>query len=586
VKEIRTQFARGNWQLCLLLWILFVPLPSEIWAQTRNPASAQQQAKELYDQKRWPELVQVAKSTNHRSADLNFYYGTALAQLARWQEAEAAFIDGQRQQPADKRFPIELAGVAFKQQRYPQAAKFLCRALKLDPADSYANDFLGTIYFLEGNLDGALKYWNRVGKPVIANITNQPTPRVDGALLDRALAFSPASELTAGPLRTTNFRIRGVGIFRDYRFNLLARDDGKFDIVFENKERNGLGRNWKEALFLTFRSIPFQTLHFDYFNIGLQARNMVFTYRFDAEKRRVLVQFSSPFQNNPKYRYEGILDLRGENWNIQTSFKGPTTLLGSFNMRREALGFNFASFESGRWQWMAGAEVSHRDFRSIIPGPALTPDLLAKGHQLKQLTQLDVSLWHVPEHRLTFDGTLSSQAGRIWSAPGHSFEKLQGALRTHWFPQASGDDWEMHHQLRAGKTFGDLPFDELFTLGMYRDNELWMRMYRDNELWMHGHIATRDGRKGSGPLGRNYFLSNWALDKRVYQRHVVDLKLGPLLDIGKATDPVAGLGSHKWLWDTGAQAKVRVFGMGVVFSYGKDLRSGNNAFYVSMLREP
>jgi hypothetical protein len=44
------------------------------------------------------------------------------------------------------------------------------------------------------------------------------------------------------------------------------------------------------------------------------------------------------------------------------------------------------------------------------------------------------------------------------------------------------------------------------------------------------------------------------------------------------------LGSQKWLWDVGAQAKVRVFGVPVVFSYGKDLLSGDDAFYVSMPR--
>ncbi len=59
---------------------------------------------------------------------------------------------------------------------------------------------------------------------------------------------------------------------------------------------------------------------------------------------------------------------------------------------------------------------------------------------------------------------------------------------------------------------------------------------------------------------------------------------GPFLDTGKITDPTPGLGSHKWLWDIGLQTKVRAFGMGVVFSYGKDLWSGNNAFYASMLR--
>ena len=101
---------------------------------------------------------------------------------------------------------------------------------------------------------------------------------------------------------------------------------------------------------------------------------------------------------------------------------------------------------------------------------------------------------------------------------------------------------------------------------------------------MRGHIATRDGRKGSGPLGRSYFLSNWEADKNVYRNGLLNLKLGPFVDTGKATDSLAGLGSHKWLWDTGGQVKVRMLGFGVVLSYGKDLRSGNNAWWVSMLR--
>jgi hypothetical protein len=202
----------------------------------------------------------------------------------------------------------------------------------------------------------------------------------------------------------------------------------------------------------------------------------------------------------------------------------------------------------------------------------LTPSLLAKGFQLKQSSQLDAVLWGWPERRLTVEGGLSSQLGRIWSQPSRSFEKLQGSARFHWFPQAQGDDYEVQQSIRAGKTFGDVPFDELYLLGLERDNDLWMR----------GHIGTRDGRKGSAPLGRNYFLSNWEADKNVYRSGIFTVKVGPFLDTGKITDALDGLGSHQWLWDLGAQAKVRVFGIGMVFSYGKDLRSGNNAFYVSM----
>ena len=529
-------------------------------------------ARQLFVEQRWQEIVSLGESIKNPSADLNFYYGSALGQLGRWEDARQAFAAGARLQPGDKRFPLELAGVAFKQKQYTEATRFLRRALHLDPNDSYGNDFLGTVYFLQGNLEAALKYWNHVDKPQIAEVRSQPTPQVDAALLDRAFVFAPSSTLRLADWQASEVRIRGLEIFPSYQFDLQARADGKFDIVFRNRERDGWGQNKVEKLFLLFRGLPFFYITPEVYNLRHQAINFVSMYRWDAEKRRVYAELSGPFKANPKLRYRMLADLRSENWNIRNSFQGPAPLLGSLNLRREAVSANFTSLESGRWQWSAGAEVSHRDFRSVIPGVALTPSLLARGYQLKQVAKLDAALWRVPERRLTLEGGSSSQAGRIWSQPSHAFEKLQGSSRLHWFPQAQGDDYEVQHQIRAGKTFGDVPFDELFMLGLERDNDLWMR----------GHIGTRDGRKGSAPLGRNYFLSNWEADKNVYRNGIFTVKLGPFLDTGKITDPSSGLGSHRWLWDTGAQAKVRVFGVGVVFSYGKDLRSGNNAFYVSM----
>ncbi|MGB6192107.1 MAG: hypothetical protein WBF42_06555, partial [Terracidiphilus sp.] len=129
-------------------------------------------------------------------------------------------------------------------------------------------------------------------------------------------------------------------------------------------------------------------------------------------------------------------------------------------------------------------------------------------------------------------------------------------------------------QLRAGKTFGQVPFDELFMLGLERDNDLPMR----------AHIGTRDGIKGSAPLGRNYLLSSWEGDKNLYSNGLVTVQLGPLLDIGTISDPATGLGSHQWLFDAGAQIKLRVFSTVVAFSWGHDLRTGNNAFYVMLPR--
>ncbi len=556
-------------------FLVFLLLGCAVMGSAQTRSSSDQlvdRARQLFAEQRWQDIVNLGKSEQNPSAELDFYYGTALAQLGRWTEAQQVFSAGARLQPDDKRFPLELAGAAFKQKQYAHAARHLRRALHLDPNDSYGNNFLGTVYFLQGNLEGALKYWNRAGKPQIAEVRTAPTPRVNAALLDRAFAFAPASVLRLPDLLTSDVRVRELGIFPSHQFDVQARDDGKFDLVFRNRERDGWGQSTWEKLFLLFRELPFLAITPETYNLRHQAINFVSLYRWDAEKRRVLAELSGPFKANPKLRYGLIADLRGENWDIRDSFQGPAPLLGSLNLRREAVGAEFASVESGRWRWSAGVEISHRDFRSVFPGVALTSSLLAKGYQLKQLAQLDAELWRFPERRLSLEGGVSSQAGRIWSQPSHSFEKLQSSFRVHWFPQAEGDDYEVQETIRAGKTFGDVPFDELFMLGLERDNDLSMR----------GHIGTRNGRKGSAPLGRNYFLSNWEADKNVYHNGIFAVKLGPFLDTGKITDSSPGLGSHKWLWDLGAQAKVRVFGIGVAFSYGKDLRSGNNALYVSM----
>jgi tetratricopeptide (TPR) repeat protein len=559
----------------LRVFVVLLCICLRLSAQT-GPASvtSAEEVRQFAAEQRWQDIVRLLGPLRSRSADLNFYYGTALARLERWREAESAFHAGLRLAPHDPRFLVELAGVAFKQKRYPQAARLLRQALKRTPQDTYANDFLGTISFLQGNLDASLKYWNRVGKPQVVELRADPPPQVSPALFDRAFAFSPASRLQWREFRATDARIRFLGIFPRYQFDLRAREDDKFDVWFRSQERNGFGSTKWEGLFLLLRGLPFLSVDPEYYNLRHEAINLVSLFRWDPQKRRVFAQFSSPFQQSAKYRYEVAADLRNENWAVINSFASPSPPLASLNLRREVLGFGLASHANGQWHWSAGAEISHRDFRSVVPGPVLTPALLAKGYQLKQLAELGATLWRMPERRFTVDADVSSQAARLWSEPVESSEKLQGSLGWHWFPRAEGDDYEMQQQFRSGKTFGTLPFDELFMLGLERDNDLPMR----------AHIGTRDGRKGGAPLGRNYFLATWETDKNLYENGIATLKMGPFLDTGKITDPLATLGSHKWLWDTGVQIKLRVFGSGVAFSYGKDLRSGNNAFYLTMLR--
>jgi hypothetical protein len=145
---------------------------------------------------------------------------------------------------------------------------------------------------------------------------------------------------------------------------------------------------------------------------------------------------------------------------------------------------------------------------------------------------------------------------------------------THWFPRAQDDKYEVEQRVRLGRTLGSAPLDELFLLGMERDTDLWLR----------GQIGTRDRKKGSSPLADSYFLSNSDFYRRVYGNGLFSIKAGPLLDVARAGAPTGGLSTGQWLFDVGVDTKITVLGTSVVLTYGRDLRSGSNAFYATVIQ--
>ena len=561
-------------RIVLPLLILALGCVSSPAASQDAPSGAASAIEKAFAEQRWQQVVDQAETFTKRSADLEYYVGVSLAQLGRFGEARVALLRGRHMEPRDERFALELGGVAFKQKRYGEAVEWLHRALRLNPSDAYAADFLATVYFLQGNLEAALKYWNRIDKPRVANMQVEPGLRIDAALLDRAFAFAPGGTLLLPDLLATRERVRRLGIFPTFSINLNALPSGDFDLGFAAAERDGWGHGKLEALLSTFRGIGYQTIYPEYFNISRSAINVTSLVRWDEQKRRVDLALSGPLNGNPKYRYEARLDARDENWDLQSSFKGPSTSLGALDLHRLAASAEIASFESAGWNWSMGGEFSYRRYGDVSNSQAFPPQILLTGYQLKHAAQLNRELLRLPERRFESSIRISSDAGRIWSASPHAFEKLQGLLTARWLPRMTGDDYAVEQQIRAGTIFGSAPFDELYMLGLERDNDLWLR----------AHIGTRDGRKGSAPFGTNYFLSNSELDKNVYSNGLLTVKLSPFLDTGKSADSLTGPRSRQWLCDTGVQAKLRILGVGLVFVYGKDLRSGNNAFYVTTHR--
>ncbi len=192
-------------------------------ASTQTDADQVAEAKKSYGQQDWAEILRLAPPGEGHPAELDFYRGLALARLKRWDEAKAAFETGRLKAPGDKRFAEELAGIAYQQKDFRRAQSYLKQALRLDPRDSYARDFLATLYFLDGNLDATLLNWNRAGKPKVSEVKFEPQLQTNPILLDRAFSFSPLSVLRLEELRTTQARSCAVGLPRSALSDGLSR---------------------------------------------------------------------------------------------------------------------------------------------------------------------------------------------------------------------------------------------------------------------------------------------------------------------------------------------------------------------------
>ncbi|MGH9341188.1 MAG: tetratricopeptide repeat protein [Acidobacteriota bacterium] len=503
-------------------------------------------------------------------ADFHYEQGMALARLARLEEAREAFLTGQALAPADVRFPLELAGICFRQKELALARSHLKQALDLDPDNSYARDFLGTLHLLRGNLEAALEHWNSIGKPEINGIRIDPRPRVDPVLLDRAFSFSPAGILHLKDLQETNARLELLRIFPRYKFELQPRPQGNFDLLLRPVEKNGLGEGSAGKLLSIFRGLPFQTLHLDYFNIRQSAANWISSFRWDPEKLRVFLSFSSPLPLQPRWRYAFDLDARNENWDGSRSLA--SGLDADLKLQKLEARAGLTLILNGQWSWSSEIRLSQREFTTTASNRSEFPLLFQTGPSLHYGNRLDHEISR-PEIHLGLVSFAEAEIGKIFSDQNVRFFRIEGGTRTRWLIWPQAEDLEFQSGFRAGKILGAVPFDLLYSLGLERDNDIFLR----------GHRGTHQGRKGSGPLGSAYILINSEIDKNILHSGLFRLRAGPFLDIGRSFDRAHRFQFQQWMYDLGGQLKIDILGgIGLIISYGRDLRSGGSVFYARL----
>lgn len=555
-------------KLTTLLLLLFCSVAAFPQAGAGTDPEAAE-ARRLADSGKWEELLRRFPNSPETPATIQLYQGIALERLGRRDEAERVLRAGAAKAPRDPRFPIELAGLAYREGRFATAKAELSRALSLEPDDPFANDFLASVYFLQGNAEAALKYWNRLGKPKLSNLIYQPVPRVKQTLLDRAFRFHLGQEWAVSDYLAARARIRNLDIFTSDSYELRSNRNDNFDLVFRSIERNGWGDSTAAGLLSLFRGLPTLTVTPEFYNLGRGAANWDSLYRWNDQRRRVFSEFSMPLGDDPAWRFRAYVGGRNENWNISSTILTPTGPVTGLNLECIEAGAEIRNVPSGRWSWSNTATYSYRRYRNLVAIPAAAKSFVENGSALDDEIALTRSLYRLPERRLTVDGGASVRFGTHFGSSLGADSRLRGFLSLRWLPHASGDDIEVEALMRGGRTFGRISFDELSVLGFDRDTRLWLR----------GHSNLEEGQKGNAPLGSNYLLFNFDYLTRIFQNRFLLVRAGPLLDSGRITDPSGIFGSRRWLWDAGAELRVRVLGtVEFTLGYGRGLVDGTNNF--------
>lgn len=432
---------------------------------------------------------------------------------------------------------LELASNAWRARDSPTARHHLHTALRIDPRHDYANEFLATLYFLDGNSEAALKYWNRIGQPRLSAVDG-----IGNILLDRALAVAPRTVLTLETYRAARVRLEELRLFPAWRTGLEAEPDSdEFRLRLTTLQRGG----WFNVASM-FAGLPYQTLFPEFHNLSARGIFSTSLLRWDAQKRRALTELSLPLRTDPRWTLHARAGHWRETWNQGTpeDFRlNVTQLTGEARFR-----------PNSRLRWRAGAMVSHRAYVNLDGPPA--------GTGLTPFTGVNVALLRVPERRLSLDGHAETAVGRVFSGERRLYSRTLGGMHLRWQPRR----FQAAARARAGRLAGAAPFDELFQLGNDRDHDLRLR----------AHPAFRNGRKGRGLVGRSHVLFNHDLTAPVWRYGFLRIHAGPFLDIAR-------MGS--WHFGAGIQSRVEALpGVSVVLSYGWDLRTRRGAFFSDVPR--
>jgi len=507
---------------------------------------------------------------------IHFLIGMCSVHQCRLKEAENHFLVSLEVNSNFEECYLELGGIYFKEKEYVKAEHMIIEAIKINPENKYARDFLGTLYYINGLTTLALDEWNKISKPILGKIFVENDKSANRELLVRELSFNYGQIIKPSMIKESQKRLSKIGNISNVSFNIFPHKQShdEFDLQISFFNEKGLGRNASYFLINLLRDITQKTLHLDYKNISNANINAYFAYRFSDFRKKTHFTMTFPrFSKLPFYfslNYKGRSEIWSLNYLLPDQIDEETWI----KSREFSL----------RFDYIHNDKISYNQYLKFKIRKAEN-DLYSVGRKKDTISDSaeDIFLYggefifdiinNMPRNiyscfSLAYD--ISSQEKGMNS----NFVKLLLTLESirSWKENLSETVIsKLLWRLKLGYSTSRIPIEEKFILGIGPDTHHYLR----------AHSSTYGGKLGGSPIVDKFILSNLEYSHRLVKLFPFEIKGGVFIDCTRIFRDDFINHKNKFIIDVGVFSRISLFKFPFILSYGYNFKENINSFYVS-----
>jgi hypothetical protein len=436
----------------------------------------------------------------------------------------------------------ELAALHVRGSRWKDAQRSAERAIELAPDDARAWDVLARSRYEAGDLDGALRAWNRIGAPLLRSVETYGARRTRTSVIANLSGIRSEELITPETFARATRRVELMPISLDTQVRYEPTTDDEARLVVQMDEPDLFPRDIISLSTIATGALVSDELQFGLTSPTGHGEQLTTSVRWAANWRRTNVGLELPAPGS----LPGLLSIDGV-WEDR-SF-GPIAGL-RLRERRTHAGVGFTDWATNWLAWQAGTGVDRFDDRGYV--------------------SLNGSL----DTRFMNDHMALGVGGSIWRpvTSGSPFE----ATRFTWSARTATDPARPVLTAVAGTLIAshDAPLSVWPGAGASSGSDAPLRA---RSLFEESAVT-------GAAFGRRLVFASIEYEHPVARSRAGPMSIAGFVDTARAYERLGTLGASPFFVNIGVGLRIHVAGAGVVrVDIAKDLYDGHTLLSVGLL---